>query len=65
MLNFTLATVIFIAVTSRSSSSQVFRSKYVLRLALAHSKYTGNSEIVVIRIRQRMKFPLLTFSTKS
>ena len=44
MLNFTLATafIFYIAATSWSSCSLVFWSKVVLRLALAHSKYTGN-----------------------
>ena len=62
MLNFTLATafIFYIAATSRSSSL-VFCSKVVLRLALVHSKYTGNREVSVLRIWQRIKSPLLNF----
>ena len=55
MLSLTLATffIFYIAATNRSSSFPlVFCSKFVLRLALAHYKYTENREIVVIRIRQ-------------
>ena len=55
MLSLTLATffIFYIAATNRSSSFPlVFCSKFVLRLALVHYKYTENREIVVIRIRQ-------------
>ena len=63
MLNFTLATafIFYIAATSWSSCSLVFCSKVVLRLALVHSKYTGNREITVISIRRWMKSLLLSF----
>ena len=62
MLNFTLATafIFYIAATSWSSCSLVFCSKVVLRLALVHSKYTGNREITVISIRRWMKSLLLS-----
>ena len=56
ILNFTLASnllfIFYIAAISRSSSSLVFCSKAVLRLALVYSKCTGNREIVAIRIRR-------------
>ena len=42
--------IFYIVATSRSSSSLVFCGKVVLRLALVHSKYTGNGEIVVVRV---------------
>ena len=58
MLNFTLATIFYFYFSN-------FHCSYFQKELLVHSKYTGNSEIVVIRIRRRMKFPLLTFSTKS
>ena len=63
MLNFTLANafIFYIAATSWGSCSLVFCSKVVLRLALVHSKYTGNREITVISIRRWMKSLLLSF----
>ena len=64
MLNFTLATffIFYIETTSRSSfSPPVFCSKFGLRLALVRYKYTGNREIVVIRIRRWIKLTLLSF----
>ena len=52
MLNFGLAigVIFYIATTSRSNCPLVFRNKVVLKVALVHSKYTGNREIPVIRI---------------
>ena len=66
MLNFTLVTVFifYTAATFRSGCSLVFCNKVVLRLALVHSKYTGNREISVVRIPQWIKSPLLCNSSR-
>ena len=63
LLNLTLATafIFYIAATSWSGYFLMLCSKVVLRLALVHSKYTGNTEITAISIRRWMKYLLLNF----
>ena len=52
---FNLFFIFYIAACSRSSSSLLFYGKVVLSpfhsIALVHSKYTGDGEIVVISVK--------------
>ena len=57
-----MAFICYVVVASRNSCSLVFCSKAVYRLALVHSKYIRNREIVVIRALQRKKLPLLSLT---